>query len=122
MTKTVELIRGSREEVTCPAGSPICELGQWIDVMYVVREGEVEIRSGDRDDDVLEILGPGGIFGELAVVNGWTWTAHVVARTDCVLVPLDRPRFEALVQRAPSFAVNVMTVMADRHARPSSRM
>ncbi len=121
MTKTIELIRGTRDELACEAGTPICELGEWIDVMYVVRRGEVEIRSGEGEDDVLEILGPGGIFGELSVINGWTWTAHVVARTDCVLVPLDRARFEALIQKAPGFAVSVMTVMADRHIRSTAR-
>jgi CRP/FNR family transcriptional regulator, cyclic AMP receptor protein len=83
-------------------------------VMYVVQEGEVEIRLGDR---VLEVVGPDGIFGEMAMVDGQPRTATAIARIDCKLVPIDQKRFQFLVQQTPYFALEVMRVLVERLRR-----
>jgi len=83
-------------------------------VMYVVQEGEVEIKLGDK---VLEVVGPDGIFGEMAMVDGQPRTATVIARTDCKLVPIDQKRFQFLVQQTPYFALEVMRVLVERLRR-----
>lgn len=83
-------------------------------VMYVVKEGEVEIRLGDT---VLEVVGVDGIFGEMAMVDGQPRTATAIARTDCKLVPIDQKRFQFLVQQTPYFALEVMRVLVERLRR-----
>jgi len=83
-------------------------------VMYIVQEGEVEIRLGDR---VLEVVGPDGIFGEMAMVDGQPRTATAIARTDCKLVPIDQKRFQFLVQQTPYFAIEVMRILVERLRR-----
>ncbi|HWY52015.1 MAG TPA: cyclic nucleotide-binding domain-containing protein [Chthoniobacterales bacterium] len=83
-------------------------------VMYVVLEGEVEIRLGDK---VLEVVGPDGIFGEMALVDGQPRTATAIARTDCKLVPIDQRRFQFLIQQTPYFALEVMRVLVGRLRR-----
>ena len=83
-------------------------------VMYVVQEGEVEIRLGGK---VLEVVGPDGVFGEMAMVDGQTRTATAVARTDCKLVSIDQKRFLFLVQQTPYFALEVMRVLVGRLRR-----
>jgi CRP/FNR family cyclic AMP-dependent transcriptional regulator len=50
--------------------------------IYVVKKGEVEIRLGDK---VVEVVGPDGVFGEMAMVDGQPRTATAIARTDCEL-------------------------------------
>ena len=64
--------------------------------MYVVKKGEVEIRLGNK---VVEVVGPDGVFGEMAMVDGQPRTATAVARTDCELVTIDQKRFQFLVQQ-----------------------
>jgi len=83
-------------------------------VMYVVQQGEVEIRLGDK---VLEVVGPDGIFGEMAMVDGQPRTATAIARTDCKLVPIDQKRFQFLIQQTPYFALEVMRVLVGRLRR-----
>jgi len=83
-------------------------------VMYVVQEGEVEIRLGAK---LLEVVGPDGIFGEMAMIDGAPRTATAIARSVCKLVPIDQQRFQFLVQQTPFFAIEVMRVLADRLRR-----
>ena len=49
------------------AGEVIFETGDKGDTMYLVRSGEVVIRRGDQ---VMGTLGSGGIFGEMALIDG----------------------------------------------------
>jgi CRP/FNR family cyclic AMP-dependent transcriptional regulator len=96
------------------ANDVIFRKGEPRSVMYVVREGEVEIRLGDK---VLETVGPDGLFGEMAMVDGGPRTASVVARTDCKLVSIDQKRFQFLVQQTPNFAIQVMRLLVERLRR-----
>ena len=86
--------------------------------MYVVMEGEVEILDGSV---LLEIAGPGSIVGELALIDDEPRSASVVAKTDCRLVPVDRRRFQYMVQETPYFALAVMKVLADRLRKKNVR-
>jgi CRP-like cAMP-binding protein len=81
------------------------------DVMYVVKEGEVEVLVRDR---VVETIGPGGILGEMALIDHSPRSASARAKTDCQLVPIAEARFAYLIQETPYFAIEVMRVMARR--------
>jgi CRP/FNR family cyclic AMP-dependent transcriptional regulator len=79
--------------------------------MYAIQEGEVEIRLHDK---VVEIVEPGGILGELALIDNRPRAATAIARTDCKIVPIDENSFAYMVQETPHFAIHVMEVMAER--------
>jgi CRP/FNR family cyclic AMP-dependent transcriptional regulator len=67
--------------------------------MYVVKSGTLRIRSGGV---IYEDVGPGGIVGEMALVERYpARSATVYALTDCELVEVDEARFSALVAEAP---------------------
>jgi len=88
------------------------------DFMYVVRSGELEIV---RDGIVAETLGPGGIFGEMALIDGSPRSATVRAKTDCEVAPINEKSFVFLVHETPYFAVAVMRTLADRLRRSVPR-
>jgi CRP/FNR family transcriptional regulator, cyclic AMP receptor protein len=80
--------------------------------MYVVRTGTLTIRSGRV---VYENVGPGGIVGEMGIVEtNMPRTAMVYARTQAELVEIDEERFLSLVEETPSFALAVMRVLSRR--------
>ena len=108
-----EMFRNQRAE-PFSARDTIFSKGDPRTVMYVVLEGEIEIRLGDK---VLEVVGPDGIFGEMALVDGQPRTATAIARTDCKLVPIDQRRFQFLIQQTPYFALEVMRVLVGRLRR-----
>jgi CRP-like cAMP-binding protein len=82
--------------------------------MYVVIEGQVDIKLGDK---VLETVNPGGLFGELALIDPQPRSADAVARGPARLVPVDNRRFQFLVQQTPYFAIHVMRVQGERLRR-----
>lgn len=105
------LFRHETGTVDFAAGDSILRRGEASDVMYVVLEGQAEVRLGD---EVMLVAGPGALLGELALVDHYPGSADVVARTDCRLVAIDERRFLFLVQQTPNFAIQVMKVIAER--------
>lgn len=92
-------------------GSEIMAEGQMGTRMYAVLEGRVAISIGGR---VVEKLGPGGVFGEAALVNKRSRMASAVAEVDCMLLPIERQAFLAMVKVSPKFADTVLTSLAER--------
>jgi len=96
------------------AGDVIFSEGDKGDVMYVVRSGEVTI---ERHGHFMEALSGGGIFGEMALIDGSPRSATVRAKTDCEVVPINEKSFLFLVHETPYFAIAVMRTLADRLRR-----
>lgn len=84
------------------------------DKMYVIRSGEVEILI---DGTVLEVLTPGGIFGEMALIDGSPRVATARAKTACEVAPLSEKTFLFLVHETPFFAIAVMRTLVGRLRR-----
>jgi CRP-like cAMP-binding protein len=79
--------------------------------MYVVLEGEVELRISGA---VVQTFGPGEPFGEMALLDHAPRIATVTARTPCKLVAIPERRFLVMVQQTPHFALQIMRIMAER--------
>jgi CRP/FNR family transcriptional regulator, cyclic AMP receptor protein len=105
------LFRHASDATSIPAGNVVLQAGQPGDVMYVVVEGDVEIRLGDR---VLERVGPGGFFGEMALVDHSPRSATAVAVTAARVVAIDEKRFLRMLQDTPGFALEVMRSLVHR--------
>lgn len=100
------------------AGAVIIKKGEPGDVMYIVREGTVEVRDGNR---LLDTVEPGGVVGEVALIDAGERSASVIAKTDCQLLPISEEQFVLLVERMPYFALQVMRVLADRLRRTTAQ-
>jgi CRP/FNR family cyclic AMP-dependent transcriptional regulator len=87
--------------------------------MYVVIDGQVELTI---DSKVLETLGPGEPFGEMALIDQAPRTATAIAKTHCKLAVIPEKRFLFMVQTTPHFALQIMKVMADRLRKMNERM
>jgi CRP-like cAMP-binding protein len=100
--------------VTFGPGGAIFATGDDGDYMYVVRTGEVEI---ERDGKVIETLFAGGIFGEMALIDGSPRSATARAKTDVEVAPISEKNFLFLVHETPFFAIAVMRILAERLRR-----
>jgi CRP-like cAMP-binding protein len=107
----INLFNKSTDYESFEQGDAIFNAGDAGELAYVVKEGEVDILVAGN---VIERVLPGGIFGEMALIDNKPRSASVIAVTDCKLVPLTESRFTLLVQQTPYFALEVMKVMADR--------
>jgi CRP-like cAMP-binding protein len=114
----VDLLKRSGEPEQFAAGETVFTQGDEADRMYVVSSGSVTLSIGDR---VVETVGPGGLFGEMALIDLEPRSATAVAETGCELVAIDKRRFWFLVQETPYFAEIVMRVMAARLRREGAK-
>jgi CRP/FNR family transcriptional regulator, cyclic AMP receptor protein len=100
------------------AGKLIMREGAVGVVAYVVLEGRVAITIGDA---VMEKVGPGGIFGEMALVDRTPRLASAAAETDCVLLAISRLEFVRLVKKNPRFGASLLSAVSERARSMSSR-
>jgi two-component system NtrC family sensor kinase len=96
-------LAGLVEAVRFRAGEVIIREGDAGDSLYIVGSGKVRIvRLADGNEIPVAELGRGALFGELAVLEGRTRTASVIADTDAELLRLDRVLMKELIaQRSP---------------------
>jgi len=106
-----QLFHHATDLQSLPAGQALFKEGDKGNLMYVLMTGTAEIVVHGR---VVEVAGPGAIFGEMAMIDDEPRSATVLAKSDCTLLPITRDRFNFLVQQTPNFALHVMRVMADR--------
>ena len=82
--------------------------------MYAVRSGKVAIMAGGA---VLESIGPNGIFGEMALIDGSPRSATAIAREPTELAVIDERAFLYLVERNPGFALELLRRLTKRLRR-----
>lgn len=101
----------TREASEFPAGKLIMRAGAVGAFMYVVLEGRVAISVGES---VIEHVGPGGMFGELALVDRSARAASATAESDCKLLAINRTDFLELVKAKPAFGASLLKSIAVR--------
>jgi CRP/FNR family transcriptional regulator, cyclic AMP receptor protein len=96
-------------------GTVLFEEGQPGDYMYVVQQGEVEIRRQVGETErVLAVLPPGEFFGEMAILNGRPRSATAVVRTPARLLVIEGKTFEAMLRARPEIALRIIKSLATR--------
>lgn len=91
------------------AGEPGCAFN-------IIERGTVEIWLTDSDGKkvVLDVLGPGKFFGELAMLAGETRSASATSAEEVVTLELDRNEFFDFLRRRPDAALDVLIELGQR--------
>lgn len=89
--------------------------------VFIIVSGKLKAltTSIDGDDVVFSILGPGEVFGEVALLGGTRRTATVSAIEACELLVIDRRDFMAFLDTHPDISANLLQVLALRLKRVS---
>ncbi len=98
------------DRVKFEAGTPIVEVGDQGDAMYVILSGSAEVEVGGR----YHTLTPGAVFGEMALISKKKRSASVeaVEPVEALRVPADG--FRQFLMEHPSVAIVMLESMADR--------
>jgi CRP-like cAMP-binding protein len=105
------VFKAAKERRQVPAGTVIFEAGSVGEEMLGVIDGKVELRIPSGR---VVTLGPDDTFGEMAIVDGSPRAATAVAVEDSTLAVIDRKVFLFLVGETPTFALAVMSSLAER--------
>jgi len=113
-----ETLAAALRVVHAEAGSAVVREGEPGDAFYLVARGRLEVVAGvPPDDRRLAVLDQGDWFGELALLRDRIRSATVRALVPCVLLALDRARFDTLVDAYPGVRREVERLAARRAAR-----
>ncbi len=92
------------------AGEDICLEGEKGTALYVIDSGEVDIivNADDNQEIIIDTIGPGSYFGEMAFLGGTTRMATIRARQDCRLLEIDQDDFMAVASGNPDLLRRLM--------------
>ena len=95
------------------AGDTLFKAGEPGEALYVVRSGEIELFIKDTAGQriALALVGPGEMFGELALLDQGPRTATAIAMSATELLELDRDDLLLLFQRSPAAALRLLAAM-----------
>jgi CRP-like cAMP-binding protein len=100
-----------------PKGELVFHEGDAGDALYLVESGEVEMIAGaPRGGEALGRIGPGGFFGEMALLTGLPRTSSARAVRDANLWVLYRNDFDALLTQHPALGIALSRALAERLA------
>jgi hypothetical protein len=112
------------DRTEAPAGEVIVQQGDEGDDLYLIESGEVEVRISGRGDEpiVLNTLGPGDYFGEIALLTGEVRIADVVAVTPVTLLRLSRDAFGRYLSHAAEVEQQIARTAVSRTRETARRM
>lgn len=109
--KEFSLMAQIAEEQEFGAGNVICREGDTGLGLYVIMQGETEIKVGGQTQ---RRLGPGAFFGEIALLDGGPRTATVIAETDVRLLTIPAWSFNAVLKSQPTLAIKMLQEVCRR--------
>ena len=122
--QAAEALASQLETVEYPRGSSIISEGELGDRLYIILDGKVKVgrHSPDGRENLLAIMGPADMFGELSVFDPGPRTSTAVAVTDVKLATMDRAAMRAWITQRPEIAEQLLRVLARRLRRTNNAL
>jgi CRP/FNR family cyclic AMP-dependent transcriptional regulator len=107
-----------------PKGVRVFHEGDHSDACYIVRGGDLRVTREHPDGRAIALatLGPGDIFGELAMLDGEARSASVEALSDCELLALPAADMRRLLAEAPETTVKLVVALTRRLREANERI
>ncbi|MEX1311692.1 MAG: Crp/Fnr family transcriptional regulator [Candidatus Sulfomarinibacteraceae bacterium] len=102
----------------------IFHAGDPADAVFVVASGRVKvvITSSDGKEFILTVLGPGQVFGEMALLESAPRSASVVTLSAVEVLVINRSDFQRLLDSNPRISQRLMAILSRRLRRANSKM
>jgi CRP/FNR family cyclic AMP-dependent transcriptional regulator len=109
-------LRASLTETRLRRGEVLFREGDSGDKLFIVTEGKVKLgkSSSDGRENLLAILGPGQMFGELSLFDPGPRSATVTAVTDCVMQSLSHDELLEWLTGRPAVARGLLAQLGSR--------
>lgn len=115
LTDIGSVIRAQSNSIRFLAGTKIFDRGDPGDFAYMIDAGYVEISSNSSGSkNILAVLGPGEIFGEMALIDGRPRSASAIAMHEVKLIPIPRDQLLQELDLASPVARLIMIASISR--------
>lgn len=111
--KELSEVAAIADEIDLPAGKEIIREGARGREFFVVVEGKVDVRKGNRK---LRTLGAGDFVGEIALVSDIPRSASVTTATPVHALVITESAFRRLLAHSPGIQLKVLQALAERLA------
>ena len=121
---TGELLASALTTRAVVRGHVVFSEGDTGDRLFIVMDGKVKISRAALDgrENLLTVLGPGEMFGELSLFDPGPRTATATAVTESTLASLDHDDLRPLLLNEPGVAVQLLRALAQRLRRTNEAM
>jgi CRP-like cAMP-binding protein len=112
-------LRASMDSVKISKGGILFKEGDSGEHVYVIVEGKLKLgtSSGDGRENLLSILGPGEMFGELSLFDPGPRTSTATAVTDARLLSLGHDKLIPWLRDNPDVSLQLLSCLAQRLRR-----
>jgi CRP/FNR family transcriptional regulator len=109
-------LRSNVTEIRMARGQTLFNEGETGDRLYVVLEGKIKLTrtASDGRENLLSVLGPSEMFGELSLFDPRPRTASAIAVTECRLAGLGHDDLRPWLTGHPEVAVHLLQALAVR--------
>ena len=117
-------LRETMEELRLSRGQTLFNEGDPGDRLYVVTQGKIKLgrTAADGRENLLAVMGPGEMFGELSLFDPGPRTASAAAITGATLLGLGHDDLEPLLTQRPEVASRLLAALARRLRRTNEAM
>ncbi len=97
-------------------GHVVCQEGEKGDALYVILKGKVKVCLYDENgrEYILDAIGEGGFFGELALIDELPRSANVITLEQCDLLVVKRQDFVRVLMENPTITLGILKVLSRR--------
>ena len=122
--ETAESLIAQMTPARLERGDVLFHEGDQGDRLYVIGEGKIKLgrTSSDGRENLLAILGPGEMFGELSLFDPGPRTATATAVTDTRLARLRKQALRPWLSNRPEIAEQLLRVLARRLRRTNDAL
>jgi len=112
----LKALKAAAREQRYVAGQEIFKAGDAGDGLFLVKEGLVEIGGAVAEEQrhIFSQIGPGEIFGEMAVIEEKPRSASAVAREETTAYFIPRDKLRGLIEHSPGLALALLQEISGR--------
>jgi len=109
---------------TCPRGQIIYAPGETGEVLFLLKQGRVQVYrlSPDGKKLVIAVLEPDTLFGEMALIGQGMHNTFAEAVEPCTLCAMSRRDVEMLVTRFPRVGIRLLEIVGRRLRDAEARL
>jgi CRP-like cAMP-binding protein len=122
--EAAKALRSSMTDVRVARGDVLFSEGEPGDRLYILTSGKIKLGrvSSDGRENLLAVLGPGEMFGELSLFDPGPRTATATAVTDAALIGLGHADLQPWLTGRPEVASQLLSALAQRLRRTNENL
>lgn len=123
-SEAVAALISEMDTVEFPKGTTIFEEGEPGDRLYIIVDGKVKLarHAPDGRENLLSVMGPSDMFGELSIFDPGPRTSSAVCVTDVTCATMDSTMLRQWIDNHPEISQQLLRVLARRLRRTNASL